>query len=124
MVASKSERNRVLTLIEEGQVSAAQAAQLLDTLEAEVVRPAPRGGERLLRIRMTNSSTKASSVHLHATFPVRLLVLGLQLGVRLFPQLEHQLVYEIIQNIDEGMTGRLLDLQDIERGERLEIFVD
>jgi hypothetical protein len=124
MAASKNERNRILSLVEGGQVSAEQAAQLLDALDIETVRPLSRGTDRMLRVRMTNVNAKAPTVHLTASLPVRLLTMSVQLGVRLFPQLENHTLAEILQTIEQGAKGRLLDLQDLEHGERLEIFVD
>jgi hypothetical protein len=124
MAASKDERNRILALVEEGQVSAEEAAKLLDTLEMETVRPLTRGNERMLRVRATNIGAKSPMMHLAAALPVRLLTTSLQLGVRLFPQLENHTLEEILRSIEQGATGRLLDLQDLEHGERLEIFVD
>lgn len=124
MAASKDERNRILALVEEGQVNAEQAAELLDTLEMGTARPLKRGNERMLRVRATNIGAKSPMMHLAAILPVRLLSISLQLGVRLFPQLESHTLEEILRSIEQGATGRLLDLQDLEHGERLEIFID
>ena len=124
MAASKDERNRILSLVEGGQVSAEQAADLLDTLELETARPLKRGNERMLRVRATSIGMKSPMLHLAAALPVRLLTISLQLGVRLFPQLENHALEEILRSNEQGATGRLLDLQDLEHGERLEIFID
>ena len=50
MSASRDERDRILNLIEEGRVTADQAAQLLDALDAESERPAERARDRMLRV--------------------------------------------------------------------------
>jgi hypothetical protein len=31
---------------------------------------------------------------------------------------------DLLRTIENGVTGRVLDLQDLEKGERLEIFVE
>ncbi len=81
MSAFTDERNRILRMVETGQITAEQAAQLLDAMGSERERPrADRARSRTVRIRVTNSAA--------------------------------------------GATGRLLDIQDLEAGERVEIFAE
>jgi hypothetical protein len=56
--------------------------------------------------------------------PVSLIKVSLRLGAQLIPQLKNNAVDDLVRAIDTGNTGRLLDLQDLENGERLEIFVE
>lgn len=116
-----SERNRILKLIESGQVSADEAAQLLDALGAGQAAPA-RVRSRLVRVRVTDlpgGRQKAS-----VTIPVGLLNVGLRLGARLAPQLSGSALEELVRSIERGATGRLLEWQDLEEGERVEVFVE
>ncbi len=124
MFSPKDERNRILSMIESGQVSATQAAQLLDTIEGEPTynQPAERVRERILRIRATQS--KQQKTNFSASISVRLVKLSLKLGGRLLPQLDNGTLEDILRAIEHGATGRLLDLQDLEQGERIEIFVE
>ncbi len=125
MPASKDERNRILSLVEAGQVSAPQAAQLLDALEEEAAeRPRERGRERVLRVRTTTLNPKRQKVNFTATLPVGLIKIGLRLGAQVIPQLSNSAVEDLLRSIENGATGRLLDLHDLEKGERLEIFVE
>jgi hypothetical protein len=125
MKALKDERYRILSLIECGQVSAAEAAQLLDALESEQPRrPAEVGRERILRIRATNSSQRMQKVNISATIPVSLLQFSLRLGVRLMPQLSNNALEDLLHAIEHSSVGRVLDVQDLEKGERIEVFVE
>ncbi len=126
MSTLKEERNRILHMIESGQVTATEAAQILDTLEPDFVpeRRTERGRDRLLRIRATTLNARAQKVYVTATLPVRLLRTGLRLGVSFIPHMSSVALEELIQSIENGATGRLLDLQDMEKGERLEIFAE
>ena len=124
MFASKDERDRILHLVEAGQVTAEQAAQLLDALEVEPDRPAERIRGRTLRIRATNLNARMQKVHMTATLPVSVIKASLRLGARLIPQLSNSIVEDLLRTIESGTTGRVLDLQDLEKGERLEIFVE
>ncbi len=124
MSASKDERNRILNLIESGQVNAIEAAQLLDALDAERDHSGERGRERTLRIRATSTKIRAQKMNLSAALPVSLIKVSMRLGTRLLPQLSNSALEDLLRAIEGGAAGRLLDLQDLENGERLEIFVE
>ena len=126
MSTSKEERNRILRMVESGQVTATEAAQILDTLEPDSLpeRTTERGRDRLLRIRATTLNARAQKVYVTATLPVRLVRTGLRLGVSFIPQMSNTAVEDLLKSIEQGATGRLLDLQDMEKGERLEIFAE
>jgi hypothetical protein len=124
MSTSKDERDRILHMIETGQVTAEQAAQLLDTLETEFERPLERVRGRTLRVRATNLNARMQKVHMTATLPVSVIKASLRLGARLIPQLSNTTLEDLLRTIESGATGRVLDLQDLEKGERLEIFVE
>ncbi len=124
MTASKDERARILHLIEDGQVTAAQAAQLLDALETDAERAGEYSRDRILRVRMTSINPRVQKVNVAATLPVSLLRAGLRLGTQILPQLSNSTLEDLLRTIDSRAAGRLLDLQDLDRGERLEIFVE
>ncbi|SRR5579883_1674766 len=123
MPISKEERNRILSLVESGQVNAQQAALLLDTLEDEQERSPERQRERIIRVQATSMHMK-SKAHLTASIPLRLLKISIRLGARLAPQLNQETVQDLIYSVEQGASGRLLDVQDLEQGERVEVFVE
>ncbi len=116
-----SERDRILKMVEAGQVSASEAAQLLDALSAEQ-RAADRSRGRLVRVRVTDIPTGRQKANV--TIPVGLVNVGLRLGARLAPQLSDTALAELVRSIERGSTGRLLEWQDLEEGERVELFVE
>ncbi len=123
--AYTDERNRILHMVESGQMTADQAAQLLDALGQERERPiAERTRNRTVRIRVTNSAANPRKLNLTATLPVYLIEVSLRLGTLLIPQLSGSAIEGLLRSIEEGATGRLLDMQDLEAGERVEIFVE
>jgi hypothetical protein len=125
MAAFIDERNRILHMIETGQMTADQAAQLLDALGAERRQPTvDHYRKRTVRIRVTNSAASRQKINLTATLPVYLIEVSLRLGTRLIPQLSGSALEGLLRSIEEGATGRLLDIQDLEAGERVEIFAD
>ncbi len=124
MSASRDERDRILNLIEEGRVTADQAAQLLDALDAESERPAERARDRMLRVRVTTLNPRQQKINIAATLPLNLIRTSLRLGTQLLPQLSNTALEDLLRAIDSRAAGRLLDLQDLDKGERLEIFVE
>ena len=59
-----------------------------------------------------------------ATLPTPLIGTSLRLLSHLMPQLNQTTIRQLIDTIERGSTGRLLDLQDLEEGKRLEIFIE
>jgi hypothetical protein len=124
MSASRDERDRILRLVEEGQITAAQAAQLLDALETESERPTERSRDRILRVRVSTLNPRLQKANIAATLPLNLIRATLRLGTQLLPQLSNTALEDLLKSIDSRAAGRLLDLQDLDKGERLEIFVE
>ncbi len=124
MVTSTEERNRILDMIEMGQITAAQAAQLLDTLVPESEQSEWQMQNRTVRIWMTDMSTNRRKMNMTATMPIYLISTSLRLLARLVSQLNDGTIQNVIRALEKGTTGRLLDLQDLEEGKRLEIYVE
>jgi hypothetical protein len=124
MTTSTDERNRILNMIESGQITAVQAAQLLDTLEPQHEQSGRQIENRTVRIWMTDMSTNHRKMNMTATMPVYLVSMSLRLLARLVSQLNDSTIQNVIRAIERDTTGRLLDLQDLEEGKRLEIFVE
>ena len=124
MPVPKDERNHILRLVEQDKITAAEAAQLLDTLELEYIAPNEHTQNRIVRVRATNTNARRQRAQVTATIPLSVMRLSLRLGSHLLPQLDTNMVEDLMRHIEHGSTGRLLDVQDIENGERIEIFVE
>jgi len=124
MTTSTDERNRILNMIESGQITAAQATQLLDTLLPDYEQSGGQMENRTVRVWMTDMSTNRRKMNMTATMPVYLVSMSLRLLARLVSQLNDSTIQNVIRAIEKGTTGRLLDVQDLEEGKRLEVFVE
>lgn len=124
MATSTDERNRILKMVESGQISAEQAAQLLDTLMPEYKQSGGQMPNRTVRIWMTDISTNRRKMNITATMPVSLISMSLRLLAHLVSQFNDGTIQNLLHAIERDTTGRLLDLQDLEEGKRLEIFVE
>lgn len=122
MASVTVERNQILHMLESGQITADQAAQLLDTLQPEAGRRTAQQRHRTVRVRVT--SLPASRTTINVTVPASLIRVGLRLATRLAPQVTGSALEDLLRAMESGTTGRLLDLQDLEEGERIEIFAE
>ena len=118
------ERLRILKLIESGQVSAEEGSQLIEALAANQERDRPRGAvqPRVLRVRVTDVSSRRQKINV--TIPVSLVGIGLKLGAKLVRRMESANADQIMRAIEGGSLGRIFEMQDLDEGERVEIFVE
>ncbi|GCE13819.1 hypothetical protein [Tengunoibacter tsumagoiensis] len=124
MPTSKEERNRILSLVENQQLSALEAAQLLDTLEWEQERPVEYSHKRVLRVLTTRRNRYQLPQKQAISIPINFLHTCLRLGIPLFPQLGMERIQELLQAIEKEPVGRLLDLQDLDQSERVEVYLE
>ena len=124
MTPSTDERNRILAMVESGQLTATQAAELLDTLMPTLEQSASQLENRTVRIWLTDMSTNRRKMNVTATLPVYLLSTSLRLLARFVSQINDSTIQYVIRAIEKDMTGRLIDVQDLEEGKRIEIFVE
>ena len=118
------ERLRILKMIEGGQVTAEEGSRLIEALGEESTRDRarPSAPPRTQRVRVTDTSTRRQK--LNVTIPVSLIGIGMKLGARLFPRAAGTTSEEIMRAIENGSTGRIFEMQDLDEGERVEIFVE
>ena len=123
-MSQPDERLRILKLVERGQVSAEEGAQLMAAVEAGngPGRTRTTASARSLRIRVTDLGTQRQKVNV--TIPTSLISTGLKLGARLIPDASPATLDELLRTIEAGATGRIFEAQDREQGERIEIFVE
>jgi hypothetical protein len=118
------ERMRILQMISDKQITAAEGARLLEALHAGgpgAGREDP-GRARWLRVKVTDRYN--GRIKLNVTIPVGLVDVGLKMGARFAPEISG-LDSTVIQSaIKEGVQGRILSFDDEDDQERVEIFVE
>lgn len=127
-MASTEERMQILKMVAEGTVSADEGARLLGALETD---PKPRGVRsavsqpstpRWFRVRVTDLETGRDKVNVN--LPMGLVDVGIRMGARFAPELSDMDLGEIIEQIKAGAQGKIVEVEDVEDGERVEIFVE
>jgi hypothetical protein len=129
-MTTTEERLRILQMVEQGKISAADGSRLLEALSssdrkrAQIPAPggAPSSSGRWLRVRVTDSQTGRNKVNV--TIPMGLVDVGLKMGARFAPEMEGFDLAQLAEMVKSGATGKLVEVQDREDGELVEIFIE
>jgi hypothetical protein len=127
-MATNEERMRILKMIEQGQVSAEDGARLLEALSGGERRRSfdsttiSSSSARWFRVRVTDLRTGKNKVNVN--IPMGLVNVGLKMGARFAPEMEGVDLDQINEMVKAGATGKLVEIEDQEDGERVEIFVE
>jgi hypothetical protein len=126
-MSTAEERLKILNMIAEGKITAEEGAQLLNALRSAERRSggssAMEGGTpRFLRVRVTDNITGRTKANIN--IPVSLLHVAVRIGARFAPDLEGMDFNEVLEIINQGGRGKIIDVSDDEGTERVEIFAE
>jgi hypothetical protein len=119
------ERMKILNMINEGKITAEEGARLLSALNKQKRgQSALREGDpRWLRVRVVNMHTGKEEVRVN--LPISLVNVGLKMGARFIPDAEQDSVMEdLVDALNQGMTGKIVDVIDENEGQRVEVFLE
>ncbi|MFN2147391.1 MAG: SHOCT-like domain-containing protein [Anaerolineales bacterium] len=123
---SSEERLKILKMIEDGKITAEEGTRLLGALNKQKQRREEgltEGTPRWLRVRVLDLHSGKESVRVN--LPISLVNVGMKMGARFIPDAEQETVMEdLAQALNQGMTGKIVDIIDEEEGQRVEIFVE
>jgi hypothetical protein len=121
-------------MVEEGKITADEAAQLMEALESgeeeQVQRlnkgkAEPAGGERVLKIRVYNMGSEEPKVNLN--IPLRFI----GFLKNLIPRAEKEKIErrgfdidELVSQAEQGSIGTIMNVEDRDEGERVVITVE
>jgi hypothetical protein len=125
-MATNEERMKILKMIDEGKITAEEGARLLSTLsesrKAAARKPAVRGaygGARWLKVRVTDMVTGKAKATVN--LPLGLVDAGLNIASKYAPDVAFD---ELVEAINAGAEGKIIDVYDEEDGEHVEIFIE
>ena len=134
MMTNNEEIEKILRLVEEKKLTVEEAVQLLNALEEgedEDKRKGfyekdhfqtANGNNRWLRIRVTDSDSGRSRLNIR--IPVTLISAGIKMGMKLNPEIPGVDPEKIVQFIEKGEIGQVVDISDEVEGEHVEIYVE
>jgi hypothetical protein len=131
-MTNKEERMKVLEMVRDGVISAEEAAQLLETMGLADDKPEPKkpefrsslrkGKGRTFRVRVTDTDTNKTRVNV--SLPMSLVNVAIKTGAKFAPEIDGIDMEEIFAAIDEGATGKIVDVMDGDDGEHVEVFIE
>ncbi len=123
-MATKDERMKILKMVEDGKISADEGARLLSALVKQKLQQTIQAGDaRWLRVRITDLRTGKESVKVN--LPIDLVNVGLRMGARFVPSIEQEVAMEeMIDALNQGLMGKVVDIVDEEDGQRVELFIE
>lgn len=119
------ERTRILQMVSDGKIDAAQGVELLKALKSTKAPDGPPQAStkaNWFRVKVTDMETGRTKVNVN--LPFGLVRAGVKIGARFAPETEEVDWEELIEAINEGASGKLVDVEDIEGGEKVEVFVE
>jgi hypothetical protein len=123
-MTTTDDRLRILRMVEQGQISAEEGARLLEAITNDAARIRARAEARARSLRVVVTDLHSRRQKINVTIPASLVTVGLKLGARLFPRDASVTNDDVLRAIERDMPGRIFELQDLEEGERIEIFVE
>jgi hypothetical protein len=122
-MTTDEERMRILKMVEEGTISAEDAARLLAALDQASGRTESSvatgsGAKRFFRVRVTDTVTGQSKVNVN-------LPMGLvDTVLRFIPDNAQGNVRLVKEAVNAQMSGKIVDVMDDESGQHVEIFIE
>jgi hypothetical protein len=139
-MATMEERLKILQMVQEGKISPEDAAQLLEAINVAPKRQAPVPGPfpgmsepgadlpglgrkpRWLRVRVTDTDSGRPRVNVR--LPISMVSVGLKMGSKFAPQIEGLDADQLMQIIESGEMGQIVDVFDEDDGEHVEVFLE
>lgn len=125
----KEEMMQILKMVEEGKITSEQAAQLMEAGningEASKGERQSSGRPKWLKIRVYDVGTNKKKVNV--SIPLSLVSMGLKLGMKFGLDREDLKDFDyddIIRMIEAGEEGKLVDVVDEEKNEKVEVYVE
>jgi hypothetical protein len=126
-----SNRSEILAQLASGQISAGQVAEQLrgPAAPAGLTAASPPTPEqtaalanRWLRIRVSDIESGRQRVAIN--LPLGWLSVGLRIGARFSPEVAGLDANELLAMLQSGAIGQVVDVEDLDDGERVQIFIE
>jgi hypothetical protein len=128
MVTSE-ERLKILKMISDGKISAAEGLKLLDALSDEThsIKPdmqfaSPNRCARFLHVRVTDLTSGKTRVNVH--LPVGVINTGIKIGAQFSPEIEGIDKKQLMEMVNAGECGQIADVMDEKDHEHVEVFLE
>lgn len=119
----------ILKMLQDGKISADEAAKLLESVDAgnKTEKPADADASqkvqgKFFRVLITDTDTGKARANIR--IPLSVLGIGVKFGAQFAPQIGGIEQDQIMDAISSGQVGKILDVYDDDDGEHVEIFIE
>lgn len=123
-MAISEEKKQILSMIQDGQITAEEGGRLMSALETAERRSAspqePEEAADQIRIQISDLDTGKQKVNF--SIPLSMVNIGVKLGARL--SLEEVKLEDFMAAAQAGVTGKIAEMRDEEGRERIEVFLE
>ncbi len=127
------ERIRILTMVQDGKITAEEAARLIEAVDgvSQAGNEVKQGSKskapvdlsgRWFHVRITNAVNGKTRVNVR--LPVGLVNAGMKMGARFSPEIEKLDMDQLLQFINSGEKGQIVEIFDQEDGDHVEVFIE
>ncbi len=121
------EKMMILKMLQEGKISADEAAKLLESVESgekkgEKEEVSHKGQGKFFRVKITDTDTGKSRANIR--IPLSVLGFGVKLGAKFTPEVSGIDQQQLMEAINSGQIGQIMDVYDDKDGEHVEIFIE
>jgi len=114
-------------MLQEGKISAKEAAKLLETLDSgkkdknKKKKSSDHHG-KFIRVKVTDMNTKKSRANIRV--PINLLRVATKFGGNFNLDIDGVTIDEIQDSINNGLVGKIVDVYDDDEGEHVEVYIE
>lgn len=120
------EKMMILKMLQEGKISAEEAAKLLESVETgwekDQGEKARSEKGKFFRVKITDTDTGKSRANIR--IPLSVLGAATKFGANFVPDIEGLDNQELTLAIRRGEVGKIIDVFDDEDGEHVEVFIE
>jgi hypothetical protein len=122
------ERIMILKMLEDGKITADEAAKLLETLEKTKSDSKKKNSEKskmqgkFFRVKITDTET--GKIRANIRIPLSVISAGEKFGANFTPKVEGIGNDELMQAVRSGEVGKIIDVYDDEDGEHVQVYIE
>ncbi len=124
------EKMLILKMLQEGKISADEAALLLESLDSGSRKKegkkqsdeSQRTEGKFFRVSITDTTTGKSRANIR--IPLSVMGIGMRFGAHFAPQIDGVESEQLMEAIRNGQVGKIIDVFDDEDGEHVEIYIE
>ncbi|MBN1264834.1 MAG: hypothetical protein JXA25_05025 [Anaerolineales bacterium] len=122
-MTTAQERMKILKMVAEGKITAEEASKLIAAIsKSDKQEPVSGASPRWLRVKVTEVDSGKQQVNVNV--PFEMIQIGLRMGARFVPEMDGVEIQELINAVQAGVTGKIVDIIDDDDGKRVEVYVE